>query len=116
MDDIRDSFSRLKGKVKRRLAGSKRKPERTGADAGGNRADPTSSLPQAGPRVVVGGGRDREGWEAGVDGGEAGQKYPHSRPSDGEVGVGSGPSRRTERVHTSPPTPSIPRVRKPDSA
>jgi hypothetical protein len=56
-------FSKLKKKVKHRLAGSKHKPEKTGDDAGGEGTDATGSLPRPEPHGVVDGGRDQGGSE-----------------------------------------------------
>jgi hypothetical protein len=55
MDDIRDSFSKLKKDFKHRLRGKKEKPDRTGANAAGERVDSSDSLPQPEPRVAAGG-------------------------------------------------------------
>ena len=79
-------LSKLKKKLKPRLAGSKHRPGRTEADAGGEAVDPTSSLSRPEPHVVPGGGR-----------------------SDIDVAVESGPrregndtdGREVERVHPS---------------
>ena len=62
--EFRDSFSRLKKKVKHRLTGSKPKPKKTGADVGEERVDLMGSRPGSESRVVVGGGHDQEGKEA----------------------------------------------------
>jgi len=133
MDDIRESLSRLKGKLKHPLRRSKR---RTEADARGERADSPSSLPRPEPHVVAGGGhdrgantdgrqvsptdrppqpdepgpvpgRDREGREGDTDGGEPSQRYSHLHP-DVEAAVGSGRDEEVEQVHPSPSVPSIP--------
>jgi hypothetical protein len=42
-------LSKLKKKIEHRLAGSKHKLGKTAADAGGERVDPTGSLPRPGP-------------------------------------------------------------------
>ena len=55
--DIRDSFSRLKKKLKHPLTGNRRGTGRTGVGAG-DRVDPTDSLPLPKPNVAD---RDREG-------------------------------------------------------
>jgi len=68
--DFRDSFSRLKKKVKHRLTGKKSKPNKTGIDAGGESAGSTSSRPASEPHVVVGGSHDREGKEPNAGGGQ----------------------------------------------
>ena len=71
-------FSKLKKKIKHRLTGSKHKPGRTGADAGGERVDATGSLPRPGPHVVASGDHDQEGGEANAVGE---QVLPANRPS-----------------------------------
>jgi hypothetical protein len=58
--DIQKPFSKLKKKIKHRLAGSKHKQGRTGADTGGEIVDGTGSVPQPEPHVLVGGGNDQE--------------------------------------------------------
>jgi hypothetical protein len=67
MDDLRDSFSRLKKGIKHKIKGSKRKADKTGTDGRGERADSSASLPRPEPHVVTGGGREREGNEPNVD-------------------------------------------------
>ena len=61
MDDARDSFSRLKKGIKRRLKRSKGKGDRTEASGDGERGDSSGSLPRPEPVVVAGGGREGEG-------------------------------------------------------
>jgi len=62
MDDIRDSYSKLKKKFKHKLTGSgKPKPDRTGSDSHGERVGSSGSLLRPGPRVVAGGGHNRGG-------------------------------------------------------
>jgi len=56
MDDLRESFSKLKKDIKHRLTGGKRKADKAGH---GERADPSGSLPQPEPDVVTNGGRER---------------------------------------------------------
>jgi hypothetical protein len=68
MDEIRGSFSSLKKKVKRRLAGRKRESGRTGAGARGESVDPAGPPPQAEPPVVAGGHHDGDGNGANADG------------------------------------------------
>jgi len=72
MDDIRGSLSKMKKKVKHRLAGRKRKPDEMGAGPGGEGPDSTSSLPQPEPHVEAGEIDDQE--EAGVN--AAGEHVP----------------------------------------
>ena len=122
--DIRTPFSRLKKKVKHRLAGNKPNSDKTGADVSGSeRLDSTSSPLGPGPDVVADGGRnreenrsnpgqarltdrplqpfdegenDREGGEAG-DGGGASTTGSHPLPAV-DVVVGTGPSREGNNV------------------
>ena len=89
-------LSKLKKKLKPRLPGSKHKPIKTGTDAGGERVDPTGSLPRPEPHVVAG-------------------------PSDVEVAAGSGSRREgndidgeAERVYPPPSTPSLVHGGEPD--
>jgi len=127
--NIQEPFSKLKKKLKHKLAGGRQKSDGIGIGSDGERADPTSSLPRPESRVAVGGGRagrppqpDDPGSEpAGESGtyrkerdvkrGELTQRYSHL-PPDIEVGVGSGsgPGRegdsadgeRVEQRHSSP--------------
>ena len=64
-----ESFSRLKKKVKHRLAGSAPKQKNTGANVGGESVDSTGSRPTPEPHVVAG-GYDQEGKEPNADGGQ----------------------------------------------
>jgi len=140
MDDIRDSLSRMKKKLKYPLRGGKRKPDGAWASA-----DPTDSLPQQEPHVVVGDSHDRQGGRADEDedqrpqpdepesasvyGSESDQEGPGEADVDveagqrrpfanlgGEVAVGGGPNQEVERVYPSTSTPSIPHGANPDSA
>ena len=63
MDDLRESFSKLKKDVKHRLAGSKRKADKPGVGGSGERVGPSGPIPQPGPPVVAGGDREQEGNE-----------------------------------------------------
>ena len=81
---FRDSFSRLKKKVKHQLTGRKSKRNETGADVG---VDSTGSLSGAEPHVVAGGSRDKEGEGANVGGG---QVISTARPQQDEPGSESG--------------------------
>ena len=67
---FRDSFSRLKKKVKHRLTGGGPNPEKTGAGVGGSRLDPTGSRPWSEPHFTAGGGRDQGRSEANADEGQ----------------------------------------------
>ena len=68
MDDIRDSFSRLKKGVKHQLTGSKRKADKTRAGGHGERVDSSGSLSRPGPHTVASGGRGQGGNESDVGG------------------------------------------------
>ena len=128
MDDIRDSFSRGKKKIKHRLTGRKRKPDGKGPDTRGERVDPSDSLPRPEPHVVTGGGQDRGGNETNADGQQAhstdlgrreidiGGGGSSKRLSDVESAMESGRGREVERLHPSPSTPQIPGSEKLDSA
>ena len=63
MDDIRDSFSRLKKSLKHRLRGRKHKPDRTGVNATGERVHSSGSLLRPDSRIAAsgegGGGESR---------------------------------------------------------
>ena len=65
--DLRDSFSRLKKNLKHPLTRTRRKPDKTGTDAGGERVDPADSLPQSVSHVVAGSSHG-EGNKATLDG------------------------------------------------
>jgi len=113
MDKIRDSVSKMKEKIKDRLKGKGRKPDRTGANAGGEEASSTSSFPRSDPHVVVGGGHNPEGSGVDIEGRESSQMNLHP---DVEVAVESGPGRegndvdgkKTDRADPYPSKPSIP--------
>ena len=122
----------MKKKIKHRLTRTKRKPGRTGADARGERAGSTGSLPLPEPRVVAGGGHDRGGnganadgrqaysmdlgrREADIGGGGFSQRHSYLR-SDVESAMGSKRSGEVEQVYPSTSTPQIPSSGKPDGA
>ena len=68
--DIRDSFSRIKKKLKH--LGRKHKPDGAGIDAGGGGVDSTDSLLRPEARIVLAGGsHDREGNETSAGGSQA---------------------------------------------
>jgi len=143
MDDMRNSFSRMKKKIKHRLVESKRKSDRAGSDASGERADSSGPLPRQEPRVAVGGGHDRGGNGTDADGRQvrSTDRAPESVPAGGsdndqergqadvdgrevsqrssrldpDVAVGIGCSREVEEVRPSPSTPPIPHSGRPDS-
>jgi hypothetical protein len=134
-------LSKLKKKLKPQQPGNKRKPERSGADAGGERVDSTGSLPRPEPHVLSGGDHDQEG--SGVNVVE-GHVFSTNRPSqpdepepvpvrgseddregrEGDVDAhpdveaereGNGADgKKVEQVHPSPSTPSLVRGGRPD--
>jgi hypothetical protein len=61
MDNLRDSFSRLKKGMKHRFTGKKRKVGESGVSGRAERVGPSGSLPLPESRVVTGGSREREG-------------------------------------------------------
>ena len=67
MDDLRNSFSRLKKGFKHRLTGSKRKADKPGVGGSGERIGPSGPLPQPEPAVLTGGDRELEGNESNAD-------------------------------------------------
>ena len=142
--EFRDSFSKLKKKVKHRLTGNKSKPNKTEADVGEESVDSAGSRPGSGPHVVAGGGQDLstirlpqpgepgftpargsvndQARGAGVDGREVEQTRSHLHSVDVEVAEGSGPAKGNdidgkvvEQVDLSPSTTPIPHDGKPDS-
>ena len=66
MDDIRNSFSRLKKDFKHRLGGKKRAPGGAGAEAAGERPGSPASLPQPDPRIIAS-RHDEEGGRVDAD-------------------------------------------------
>jgi hypothetical protein len=97
--DMRESFSRLEKKLKHPLTKSKRKLDRTKAEASRERVHPIDSLPRPGPH-------DREGSRVNAVGRQT-PSTDRSPQSDDEENV--------ERVHPSPPTPSLVHGGKPES-
>jgi hypothetical protein len=83
-------FSKLKKKVKHRLAGSKYKPEKIGAETGGEGTDATGSLPRPEPHVVVGGGREQGGSGANAVREQVFSANRPPRPSEPESVPGDG--------------------------
>ena len=61
MDELRESFSKLKKDIKHRLPGSKRKTDKTGTDGHEERVSSSGLLPRPEPRVLTSGGREQEG-------------------------------------------------------
>ena len=83
--DVRDSFSRLKKKVKR--IGGKLKPNRAGADTDGESIDPANPLPQPESHFVTGPG---EGNGPDTDGRQACSTDRLPQPDEPETVVVSG--------------------------
>jgi len=84
--DLGDSFSKLKKKVKHRLAGKKRKPGGNEAGADGEIAGAESSLPRPEPHFMAGNG---EGSGANPDRWQACSTDPPLQPDElGPVEVG----------------------------
>ena len=99
---FRDSFSRLGKKAKDRLTGSKRKPDRTGADADGERVDQAGSLPRSEPHATI-------------DGTGAGQRDLCLRPDVKAAQEGNDPSgEKVKQAHPSPSAHSIQPSAEPD--
>jgi len=94
MDDIRETFSRLKGKLKHPLRGSKRRPDRTGTDARGERAGSSASLPQPEPHVVAGGAHDQGGDGVNTDGCQVFSTDEPLQPDEPEPAPGRDQERR----------------------
>ena len=90
--DFRDSFSRLKKKVKHKLTGKKPKPKKAEIDAGGESAGSTSSRPASEARIIVGGSHDQGGKGPNAGGGQVLSTIrlpqpdePGSTPASGNV-------------------------------
>ena len=67
MDDMRETFSKLKKGIKHRITGKGRKAEKAQADKRGERADVSGSLSQPMPHIVTGSDREQEENESGAD-------------------------------------------------
>ena len=68
--EFRNSFSKLKKKVKHRLTRSKPKPNKTGTDAGEESVDSTGSRPGSEHHLVAGSSHDQEGDGVNADEGQ----------------------------------------------
>jgi len=81
---LRNPFSGLKKKLKRRLAGGRHEPDGGGTDIGGEGDDWTGSLAQPGPHVIAERERNRPlaGSEAGTDGGRVDSTDPPLHSDD----------------------------------
>jgi len=84
MDNIRDSFSKMKKGFKHRLTGRKRKPDGTGADPSGERADLTTSIPQPESHAVAGESYNREGDRVNAAGEQVSSTDPPPQPDGPE--------------------------------
>ena len=93
MDDVRNSLSRLKKGIKRRLKRRKGKGDGTEAGKDRERVDSPGPLPQSEPAVVTGGGHKGGGTEAGEDGErvDSPQPEPAVVTGGGRKGEGHGP-------------------------
>jgi len=92
MDDMRNSLSKMKKRVKQRLTGRKRKPDETGANPSGGGADSTTPLPPPDLHIAAGKSRDRRG-----DGPNAAEEQSFSTDLLLQSGgPGSGPARGSD--------------------
>ena len=64
MDDMRESFSKLKMGIRRRITGNGREADKGQAGRRGERADVSSSLPRSQPHVVTNNEREQGGGES----------------------------------------------------
>ena len=135
MDEIRDSFSRLKKKVKRQLGGSKREPRGTGSRAQTDSVDSAGPPTQAESHVLAGGRHKQEGTpqpdepesvparggedgqEIDVGGKDVGQRPEAEVTVEGERGRDENDAggKKVERAQLSSSTASIPHSGKPES-
>ena len=67
MDDLRNSFSRFKKGIKRRLGGSKRKADKPGPGGREESVGSSTSFPQPESRVSTAGGREQEGGGSNIE-------------------------------------------------
>jgi len=84
MDNVRDSFSKMKKIFKHRLTGRKRKPDGTRADPGGERADLTTSIPQPESHDVTSQSYNREGDRTNTAGEQVSSTDPPPQPDGPE--------------------------------
>ena len=81
MDDIRESFSEMKKRIRHRLTGKNRKADKPGAGGRGvgvDNVEPSGSLP---PQAVTGDGSEQEGDEPSADDESVG---PSTAPDESE--------------------------------
>ena len=81
MDDIRQSFSKLKRNFKHRVRGKKRGVDRAGANTAGETAGSSLSLTRPGSRATAS-GRDEEGGRINVDASQAHSRDRSPQPKD----------------------------------
>ena len=68
MDNMRESFSKIKKDIKHRITGKNRKTDKARTDRGGGRADVPGSLSRPMPHIVTGSDREQEESESGAGG------------------------------------------------
>ena len=87
MDDIRQSFSKLKKNFKHRVRGKQRGADRAGANAAGETAGSSLSLTRPGSRATAS-GRDEEGGRINVDASQAHSRdrSPQPKPIQSDEG------------------------------
>ena len=95
MDDIRNSFSRFKKDLKHRLKERKRKPDRTGTDAVGERDESSGSLLRPEPHIAAS-GHDEEGSRTSSDGRQVRSRDRSPQPEPMPAGEGSDDLQRRE--------------------
>ena len=86
MDDIRNSFSKMKKDLRHRLGGKKHAPDRVGADTAGESDSLPASLSRQDPRVIAG-SHDDEGSRISADLAQAhsgDRSQPKPIPADGD--------------------------------
>ena len=67
MDDMRETFSKLRKDTKERIAGKKRKADKAQAGGPGKRANLSGSLPRPLPHATTSSNREQEENESGAD-------------------------------------------------
>ena len=111
MDDLRDSFSRLKKDVKHRLGKSKRKGDKPGAGGREESVGSSASFPQPEPQVSMGGGSEREGDEPNTGNENVGASSAADENKPGWKSTASSSAKlvlRAVRIHRMPSAHSSP--------
>ena len=67
MDDMRETFFKIKKDIKHRITGKNRKADKARTDKRGERADISGSLSRPMSHIVTGGGREQGESESGAD-------------------------------------------------